>query len=198
MKVEQSYVIKFFEEEGMKGVEIIDGLNKHYGWDAIQRTQVYYWIKEVKSEGKDLSNIPPAGRAPDEGLYSCIGKALKEDPHLSTRKIAKALDISSMTVQNHLTKSLGMKCYHVRWVSHTLTVAQKAKHKEMAGSMLQTLESHAASNLHFLWTGDESWMFHEYDHETMEAASWEEVDKLERPTHYDRKAMVTAFFNGTR
>jgi hypothetical protein len=39
--------------------------------------------------------------------------------------------------------------------------AQKAKRTEMAGSMLQTLESHAASDLHLQWNGDESWIFYE-------------------------------------
>jgi transposase len=63
--------------------------------------------------------------------------------------------------------------------------------------MLQMMESHAASNFHLLWTGDESWMFYEHDHETMWVASWEEVDELERPTHYHRKTMITPFFNGT-
>jgi hypothetical protein len=67
----------------------------------------------------------------------------------------------------------------------------------MAKSMLQALESHAASNFHFLCTGDESWMFYEYHHETMLAALWKELDELERPTHYHRKTMLTAFFNGT-
>jgi hypothetical protein len=69
--------------------------------------------------------------------------------------------------------------------------------KPFAGSALQTLEKHAASNFHFLWTGDESWMLNEYDHETVWAASREEVDELGRPTHYHGKTMATAFFNGT-
>jgi hypothetical protein len=76
--------------------------------------------------------------------------------------------------------------------------AQKAKHKEMARSMLEMLESHAASNFHFMWSGDESWMFYEYHYETMWAASCEEVNELERPTHDHRKTSVTAFLNGTR
>jgi hypothetical protein len=42
-----------------------------------------------------------------------------------------------------------------------LTTAQKAKDENMAGSTLQTLERHAASNFHFIWTGDESWIFGE-------------------------------------
>jgi hypothetical protein len=40
-------------------------------------------------------------------------------------------------------------------------------------------------------------MFYEYHHETMWASSWEKVDELERPAHCHRKAMVTAFLNGT-
>jgi hypothetical protein len=38
MDVEQTYANKFFVEKGIKGVEIIDRLNKHYGRDALQRT----------------------------------------------------------------------------------------------------------------------------------------------------------------
>jgi hypothetical protein len=36
MEREQRSIIRFFMEEGMKGVEIIDGLNEYYGRDAIQ------------------------------------------------------------------------------------------------------------------------------------------------------------------
>jgi hypothetical protein len=77
-----------------------------------------------------------------------------------------------------------------------LAAAQKAKLMDVAGCMLQTLESHTAFNLHFLWTGDEPWMFCECYHEIMSAASWEEVDELDWPTHYHRKTMVTTFSNG--
>jgi hypothetical protein len=39
-------------------------------------------------------------------------------------------------------------------------------------------------------------MLSERHYETMRAASWEEVDKLEWPTHFHRKTMIAAFFNG--
>jgi hypothetical protein len=78
-----------------------------------------------------------------------------------------------------------------------LTAAQKANDWERAESTLQTLESHAASNFHFMWTGEGSWLLHECHHETMWAASCEEVDDFERPTHYHKKTMVSAFFNGS-
>jgi hypothetical protein len=113
MEAEQRYVINLFLEEGMKGVEIIPRLNKHYGKDALQRTQVYCWIKKVKTGRQNLSNLPPPGRTSDEGLDDCIAKALKEDPHPSTREIVRAMDISLTMVQNHLTKSLVMKCCYM-------------------------------------------------------------------------------------
>jgi hypothetical protein len=64
-----------------------------------------------------------------------------------------------------------------------LTAEEKSKRADMAESMLRTVESHTASNFHFLWTGDESWMFYEPRHESMWGASWEEVDELEWPRH---------------
>jgi hypothetical protein len=41
-------------------------------------------------------------------------------------------------------------------------------------------------------------MFSEYHHEAIWAASWEELDELEPPTHYHNETMVTALFNGPR
>jgi hypothetical protein len=114
MEMDQTYVSKLFVEEGMKLVEIIDRLNQHYGQGASRLTPVYSWIKEVKSWRKNLLNIPPPGRVRDEALDGCIGKALKENPHLSTKNIATALNISAMTARNHLTKSLSMRSHHIR------------------------------------------------------------------------------------
>jgi hypothetical protein len=69
MEVEPGCAVNFFAEEGITGVEIIDRLNQHYDGDAPQRMQVYYWIKEVKSGRKDLSNVPPLGRPSGAGKY---------------------------------------------------------------------------------------------------------------------------------
>jgi hypothetical protein len=89
MEVGQREVINFIGEKSMKGVEIIHKVNKRSGWDALQRAQVCYWIKEVKSGRRDFSSIPPPERVPYKGLDDCTAKALKEDPRLSTRNIAK-------------------------------------------------------------------------------------------------------------
>jgi hypothetical protein len=38
---------------------------------------------------------------------------------------------------------------------HMFTAAQKTKCREVVRCMLETLESHIASNIHFLWAGKE-------------------------------------------
>jgi hypothetical protein len=88
-------------------VEIIDRLSKHYDPDVIQAAQIYYWTKEVKPGKTDLLTILPPETSPEMGLDDCIGRPLKEDPHLSAKTIAKA-------VRSHLNKSLEMKYYHMR------------------------------------------------------------------------------------
>jgi histone-lysine N-methyltransferase SETMAR len=64
--------------------------------------------------------------------------------------------------------------------------------------MLEALAKHEHTNRHFLFTGDESWMFYDYDHRTRLIASWDSVDEIERPSHFRQKTMLTVFFNGTR
>jgi hypothetical protein len=57
MEVEQRYVIKFFTDEGMLGIEIISRLSKQYGENALSRMQVYFWISEIKRGRTDLNTI---------------------------------------------------------------------------------------------------------------------------------------------
>jgi hypothetical protein len=40
-------------------------------------------------------------------------------------------------------------------------------------------------------------MFYAYNHRTRWAASWDDIDEIERPSHFHQKTMFTVFFNGT-
>jgi hypothetical protein len=82
-------------------------------------------------------------------------------------------------------------------VPHTLTHTHKAMSTELAQSMFQPLAKHEHTNYHFLFTDDESQMFYACDHRTRWVASWVDVDKIERPSHFHQKTMFTIFFNGT-
>jgi hypothetical protein len=77
-----------------------------------------------------------------------------------------------------------------------LTQPQKDARVESAQTTLRELAKHQASNFRFLFTGDESWLFYAYRRETAWAASWDDVDEIERPSHFHKKTMFVIFFNG--
>jgi hypothetical protein len=68
---------------------------------------------------------------------------------------------------------------------------------EFAQSTLQVLAKPQHTHFHFLFTGDEAWMFSANDHPTMWVTSWDDVEEIRRPSHFQQKTMVTIFFNGT-
>jgi hypothetical protein len=98
MEVEQCYVINFFSDKGMPGVQIVERLRQHYGKDALSQTQVSFWINQVKRGGMDLSTIASPGRGPDESLAAVIAGKFNPDPHFSARKLAQSLRIAASTV----------------------------------------------------------------------------------------------------
>jgi hypothetical protein len=91
-----------------------------------------------------------------------------------------------------------MKCCHLRWVSHTLAAAQKVVSVELGECMLQALAKRKRNHFHFLLTGDESCIFYAYDHRTMWVSFWDDVDEIERSSHFQQKTMLTIFFDRTR
>jgi hypothetical protein len=157
---------------------------------------MYFWINESRRGRTDLSTIASPGREFDEGLAAVITGKLDVDPHFSARKLAQSLEMAASTVCRDVTKVLRMKCRYLGRVPHTLIPAQKVTRTELPQSMLQALTKHKHTNYHFLFTGDESWMFSADDHRTRQVASWDNVDEIEQPSHFHQKTMFTIFFNG--
>jgi hypothetical protein len=69
--------------------------------------------------------------------------------------------------------------------------------EQIAKDMLEILATHAASNFHFIFTGDESWLLYAYQVRTMWTLCPENVDQVQRGSHITRKTMATGFFNET-
>jgi hypothetical protein len=90
-----------------------------------------------------------------------------------------------------------MKYGHFCWVTHTLTAAQKVMRAELAQNTLQALAKHQHTNFHFLFTGDKTWMFSAHDHRPMRVSSWDDVEEIGWPSHFQQKTMVAIVFNGT-
>jgi hypothetical protein len=197
IEVEQRYVINFFSHEGMPGVQIVGRLRYHSVKDALSRTQMCFWINEVKRGRTDLSTVASPGGEPDDSFAAAIAGKLDADPHFLARKLTQSLEIATSTVCRYLKEVLGMMCRRLRWVPHTLTPAQKLMRAELAQSTLLALAKHEHTNYHFPFTGDESWTFYAYGHRTRLVASWDDVDEIERLSLFHQKTMFRVFFNGT-
>jgi histone-lysine N-methyltransferase SETMAR len=75
--------------------------------------------------------------------------------------------------------------------------AKKVMRAKLARSTLYALAKHQHINFHFLFTGDEIWMFSSHDHRTMWVASWDNVEEIGQSSHFQQKTIVTIFSNGT-
>jgi hypothetical protein len=192
--LEQRHVICFLLREGLAPTQIPERLSKAYGADAMKRTQVFYWIRDIHSGREDLSDQPRLGRPPQIGLDTILALKLELDPHTTARSLALSLGVSRPTILNRLHKNLGMKCYHLRWIPDLLDDSQKAESLRCAHIMLEALDVHAQTNFRYLMRGDESWMMHDQTPSRMWALNRGHVDAIVRPSHQSRKTMVTAFF----
>jgi hypothetical protein len=116
----------FSFQKGNKPPNIVQSLENVYEDRAMKRMQVYFWIAEVRRGREDFSDEDQPGGPPDIGLDEVLVHRSEAESHMTARKIADSPRISPQTVINHLQDGLGMKCFHLRQVLHTLTEVQKS------------------------------------------------------------------------
>jgi hypothetical protein len=78
------YDIKFFSDEDLPPLEIVQRLREHYGDGALSQLQVYSGINEVELERTDLANIVSPGRGSDDSVATVIPNKIESDTHMST------------------------------------------------------------------------------------------------------------------
>jgi hypothetical protein len=107
----------------------------------------------------------------DEDLTAVIHRQHEKGPYLSARRIAKTVGIAPSMMCRYLHHYLGLNCRQAKWVPHLLTDDQKTKRAQAAQAMLATLAQHEETDFQSLFTGDETWIFYENDHDTVWLAS---------------------------
>jgi hypothetical protein len=155
------------------------------------------WLRDIKGGRTDLEMISRPGRTrtSDKGLADVIRKRIGEDPHLSARRLAHSLSLgtATSTVCHYLRDMIEMKCCHLRWIPHTLTVAQKVERQDLAKRIHDIPSEDAVSNFHFRVTGDESWLLDTCHVRMMSTLCPGHVEEIERPYHPAQKTMLTVF-----
>jgi hypothetical protein len=60
--LEQRDLIRFLLRDGLAAKEIPGRLSQVSGTDAMKKTQVFYWVREIRAGREDLSNVARRGR----------------------------------------------------------------------------------------------------------------------------------------
>lgn len=190
--MEQRYVIKFLQSDGYTASQIIDKLKDIYYTQALNRTQVYYWLAELRRGRTDLNDEPRSGRPPNDDLDDRIRACININPHASCRHIANQIGSRGSTVFRHLTL-MGYKSMLLRWVPHILNDFQKKTRLSMAKIMLQKLQQLEHDQFQYIISGDESWFLYFYDHERQWVLDDDEICQRVESSHFQRKTMITLF-----
>lgn len=195
MNVEQRYVISFLIKKGFKGSQIIKELEEVYGNDSLSKTQVYFWISEIRGGRKDLQNIESPGRPLQENVSEKILYWLDIEPYASVQRLAHLCGHHPFTIKTRLIEHLGYKKYYLRWVPHMLTSDMKKKRVTYFKQMLEALLKFQKEGYHHIITGDESWFYLRYFHRFIYAQSREKVENIPKRLISEPKFMFTIFWN---
>ena len=190
--MEQRYFIKCLYLSGETPHQIIEKIAEWFGEEAMHRTQVYFWIGELKRGRQDLSDAPRSGRPKKDEIDIEIKSILDLHPYATIRMIASIVSCSTSTVLNHLY-TMGYKNYHLRWVPHKLNANQKIQRLNMSKDLLQILGKSKENGFVDIISGDESWFIYYYQHERKWMIDTDNIPEIVVPSRFDRKTMVTIF-----
>lgn len=198
LDIQQRSVIRFFYLKGESNQFIADSLQEVYGPDAYSLEKVKYWTHQFKLGRTNINNNKSTGKPPLDYLDANILKVLTDYPFSSVRSIAEVLKEPRSTIYEHLTESLGLKNYSLKWVPHELTCVMKQKRKDEATNLLNVLMTESFNDFDFIVTGDESWFYLDYSPRTLWTISNENIPERVEKTIGAKKYMITVMWSKSR
>jgi hypothetical protein len=125
---EQRVAIKFYFKAGLSATETLVLVQKAYGNEALNRSNVfrwYSWFREERGlvEDEERSGRPKSTRT--EVDIAAVADLFKNDRRLASRVIAESLNIPKTAVLRILKEDLGKRALCARFVPHLLTSEQR-------------------------------------------------------------------------
>lgn len=189
---EQRYCIKFLMRMGYKPKEIVNQLEDWYQDHSLHKTQVYYWMAEIRRGREDLNDAPHPGRPRELFIDDQILAALRINPYASCRNIASMVGTCGATVSQRLAE-MGYRSYLLRWIPHKLENHHKKLRFDMAKNMLKILQNLEHDHFNYIITGDESWFCYYYNYKRKWVLDTDEIDQRIEQSNFQPKKMVTIF-----
>jgi hypothetical protein len=129
-KEEPRFVVKFF---GLKGriEKIHQELMSTLGDDPYGLSPIKISLQRFRTGDLSYCDLPRAGQPPLT-LGPQVEALLQKSPFAKARRIAKHFLTTASTARKFFRENLGMRKFSRRWVSHSLSDAQKGARAETA------------------------------------------------------------------
>ena len=112
------HILLFYFRKGKKAADVHKKICAVYGDDCLTERTCQNWFKKFRSGDFSLKDEQRSGR-PTEVDDDQIKILIEDDRHITVRDIAKRLNVSHTTIENHL-KCLGLSKKLDIWVPHEL------------------------------------------------------------------------------
>jgi hypothetical protein len=123
---EQRVAIKFCFKTGLSATETPVLVQKAYGNEAVNRSNVFGWYSRYR-DGREVVEFDEGGGRPKSTRTEVAAGAylVKNDRRIASRMIAESLNIPKTVVLRILKEDLGKRKLCARFVSHSLTPEQR-------------------------------------------------------------------------
>ena len=157
--IEIRSVIKFLWLQDKSNIQIYESINRTYGKEQISLRQIENRTKSLDDDTFSIFDKKRSGRPLKNELVDPISNLLEEDPYISTKKLAKKLNVDKKTVKRVLIEELHMVKIYFKWIPYNLTDKIRAKRIEIATQLLNFLSSASEQTLNRIMTQDEIWLY---------------------------------------
>jgi hypothetical protein len=165
--VEHRAVIHFFTVKKLKARAIHAEFESLHGQEALALPIVKNSWRRIHQSRADLFHDPRSGRPFTNGLAGARGFVLDKRLFRSSKALSRHFRIGKATCLRILHDKLGLKKFHLRWVSHTLSINRKSERLPDSKFLLTALMERKASCFQRIITGHESWSFLYYPRDSV-------------------------------
>jgi len=169
---EQRDAIKFCFKAGLSATETLILVQKAYGNEALNRSNVFRWYSRFRDGRELVKNYETGGRPKStrtEVKTAAVADLVENDRRIASRMTAVPLNIPKTVVLRILKEDLGKRKLCARFVPQSLTPEQR---EDRVTSCQDTIAMADVVNnfLNKIIDGDETWCF-AYDPETKRQSS---------------------------
>jgi hypothetical protein len=191
--MEQRVIIRFFTLKGLKAKVIQAELESVYGTNAYKLSMVKKQQLRLLQGRTTLFDDPRSGRCLTQDLAEAIRSMLAEKPFDSCRTLCRHFRIAKTTCLRILRDELMLQKFHLRWVSHVLSSNQKSERVTYSSLLLEVLEEAQRTGFERIITGDESWFFLSYPHNSAWTTSRDELPEKVSQKIDIEKCLISIF-----